>query len=164
MVFSNLNVVNFDNVKLKYIQNIPIPKIPLSADAFFEKSENEMYLIEFKNGRMKIKDGFEVRLKMFDSLLLLTDILSKGVSFTRQCLSFILVYNEGKNEISENNEEMQISNSRTEIINKTHRLAKENYIRFNLERFKTLYFKNVFTLTVDEFRQKFLTRWEKCES
>ena len=152
MTNSELNVVGFDLVKEKYIKTLSVPEIPKSSDAlFYVNNSGEMYLIEFKSGKMDQKEIFDVRLKIFDSLLMLTDILNKGISYTRHNLCFLLVYDETKNP-----------SSRTEIGKHYLRKARKKYIRFDLERFKKLYFKDVFTVTKDDFENDFVKKWESA--
>jgi hypothetical protein len=111
-----------------------------------------MYFIEFKNGVISRKNGdadpkkiSEIKLKIFDSLLILTDIISKAVSFTRKNLNYVLVYNEEKNSLK--------CIAKYFIGKSGH---GKHLIRFGLERFETLYFKNVFTYTEKEFETEFI--------
>ena len=97
MAASMLEVVNFDSVKSKYVEKLAVPETPTSVDAFYVASDGNMYLIEFKSGGLAKRKIVEVKLKIFDSLLLLTDILQCNISETREQLNFILVYNETKN-------------------------------------------------------------------
>lgn len=158
MTDSLLDVVNFDRVKDAYIESLGVSKIPKSSDAFYV-SKNKMYLIEFKNGRMDAKKIFDVRRKIFDSLLILTDILQIGISCTRKDLSYILVYNETRNPVNEKENELQISPSRVKIADYFLHQGKSKFIRFNLEEFERMYFKDMFTVTVSEFEEHFLKVW-----
>ena len=116
MTNSELNAVNFDLVKDKYIEDLSVPEKPKSSDAFYASNSGEMYLIEFKNGSISRKVKSDARLKIVESLLILTDILGVNLSYTRQNLSFILVYNENKNPLEEDaKDELQISKSRDYI-------------------------------------------------
>ena len=161
MTDSLLNVINFDKVKDKYIENLSVPETPASNDVLYIDDNKEMYFIEFKNGYMDSKKIFEVRLKIFDSLLILTDIIKKGVSFTREELNYILVYNETKNPLTDN-EIKELRSIELKLIFAKHfaKKSEKNFIRFSLRRFKTLYFKNVFTLTEDEFKNEFVKKWD----
>ena len=160
MTESLLDVVNFDVVKDKYIAALAVPEAPKSNDAFYASEAGEMYFIEFKSGVISREKTFEIRLKIFDSLLILTDIAKVDISDTRQSLSYILVYNETKNPRIENEkEELQVSPSRTEIAKHISKKGQKEFIRFSLERFQTLYFKNVFTVTEEEFEDKFVKKW-----
>lgn len=106
-------------------------------------SEDNVYFIEFKNGKMSNKEGFMVQKKIYDSLLIFNDLVEQNISFCREYVNFILVYNESKN-------------SKDEITNHFFKKAKQHRVRFNLKKFEKLYFKNVFTYTENEFQQEFL--------
>ena len=164
MTDSIISVINFDSVKDKYIKNLSLSETPKSNDALYILNNNEMYFIEFKSGEMSPKEIFDVRLKIFDSLLILTDIIDKNISFTRQHLNYILVYNEEKNPLTEKDkdEKDKLQNMQSKTFIKKHYLekkGKENYIRFALRRFEKLYFKNVFTVNQNEFENDFIKIW-----
>jgi len=138
MTNSMLPVVNFDMVKEKYVQGLKISEFPASNDALYVSNDGELYFIEFKAGAMA-KKIYEVRRKIFDSLLILTDIINVGASYTRQHLNYILVYNEVKNQITETEkEELQVSPSRVKIGEILGDKGQEGFVRFNLKRFKGL--------------------------
>ncbi|MCL1875947.1 MAG: hypothetical protein FWF87_06775 [Synergistaceae bacterium] len=59
----------------------------------------------------------------------------------------------------ENNEKK--NQSRNAIKGHYSHKAEENHIQFGLERFKRLYFKNVYTVTEDEFENNFVMNWEQ---
>ena len=160
MTESNLEVVDFDAVKLDYTGEIASPYTPTSSDALFIDDNGECFLIEFKDGFIDNKVSYEIWLKMLDSLLILTDILENTVSFTRKKLNFILVYNEGKNPLPEGvNEGMQVSASRVTIAEYfIEKKSKKRFIRFNLERFDELYFVNVFTYNQSIFESEFILK------
>ena len=165
MTNSTLSVVNFDLVKDRYIETLSVPETPKSSDAFYVDNSEEMYLIEFKSGKMDTKKIFDVRLKIFDSLLMLTDILNRGISHTRLNLSYVLVYNETKNPFTKDEKYgLQISQSRINIGKYFSKKGKKKFVRFSLERFERLYFKDVFTVTEEEFENDFVKIWSKSDS
>ncbi|GMQ58652.1 hypothetical protein AN1V17_30470 [Vallitalea sediminicola] len=155
MTQSSLPVIDFDKVKDEYICDISISEIPKSNDALYIKDEHLVF-IEFKNGQVKGKKQFDIRLKIFDSLLIITDIINKGISYTRKNMDYILVYNDDKNFLFEKKENIQDSFSRDEITKRIHGLANKELIRFGLERFQKLYFHEVHTYTIQEFEEKFV--------
>ena len=161
MTESMLTVINFDNVKLEYTKNLSVPETPKSNDALYIINDSEMYFIEFKSGFV---DRFNVRLKIFDSLLIITDIIKKGICFTRKNLNYILVYNIDRNKLTEKEKaeitQLQTSQSMNRFIKTMEKRSGESIIRFTLKRFKTLYFKDVFTVDKNEFEKKFLNNWE----
>ena len=155
MTNSEIEVINFDKVKDLYVKDLGLKHVPCSIDAFCCHANT---FIEFKNGNIKDKsECFKIRKKIVDSLLIFTDILNIGISYTRSDIDFILVYNKAKNNV--NNTEcdgIQESESLDSIVKKISELGKEDIIKFGLGDFKKYCFKNVYTYTQEEFEQKFL--------
>lgn len=153
MTESLLEVVNFDIVKNKYIINMGLKENPKSNDALFVKKDGNSVFIEFKNGYIDGKKKYDIKKKIYDSLLIFTDIISKGISYTREHMDYILVYNEQKN--MDNDEEpksrVQISKHRDDIAKRFAVLGRTNHIKYGLEAFKKYCFSNVYTYTEDEF-------------
>ena len=89
------------------------------------------------------------------------DITKKTACFTRENLSYILVYNETKNSSDLADEtDVQDSASRTVIAKYfIESKAKKKFIRFDLERFEKLYFKEVFTYNRYEFESNFVSKY-----
>ena len=159
MTESELPAVNFDDVKDVYISRLTVNEVPKSVDAlFFDNKEDTITFIEFKNGYMKDKKVFDVRLKVFDSLLIFLDIVGKTIDYSRKHFDFILVYNKVKNV--DNlciGDEIQPSVSRTDISKiLLEKRAKVKFIQFGLTRFEKLYFKEVYTYNEEEFETKFV--------
>lgn len=159
MTESVLEVINFDKVKDEYIKGMRLHEVPKSNDVLYIGQDGELTFIEFKNGQM-IKDKiFNVRLKIFDSLLIFTDIIGQGVNFTRTNMKYILVYNEEKNSPEITKTTVRSSSSRDEIAKKLiEQKGKGKFIRFNLERFKNLYFNDISTYTKHEFEKNFVDK------
>ena len=159
MTQSTLGVVNFDAVKNEYVKGLAVSEVPASNDALFISDDGEYYFIEFKFGYIDKQKVYAIWLKIFESLLLFTDIIGVGVSFTRNNMNYILVYNEGNNPTKDINGGMQVSPSR-EKIQRYFREVKANtkFIRFNLERFEKLYFKSVYTYNKKQFEDEFLKK------
>jgi len=158
---SILEVVNFDMVKKDYIRNFEIAEEPASVDALCSDGNGELYFIEFKNGYIDKKAVYEIWLKIFDSLLIFTDITCKSINFTRKNMKLILVYNEGKNPLPEGVvDKLQVSLSRESIARFfIEKKARRKFIRFDLERFDELYFKGVFTYPQTVFESKFVQQF-----
>ena len=160
MTMSTLSVVNFDTVKEDYIRDLGVPETPASNDALYLSDDGEYYFIEFKNGYIDRNKIYEIRLKIFDSLLIFTDIISKSISFTRKNMNYVLVYNEERNVSEEINRGIQASPSREKISRHyIENKAGKKYIRFNLERFEQLYFKGVYTYNQECFENKFVSKY-----
>ena len=144
MTESGMEVVNFDKVKEVYVKELSGEGVAsIDALAVFE---DHIELIEFKNGCLE-KRGKEEKeenldKKIRDTLLLLCDIVNKNITYTREHVDFILVYNESKNPIT------------SKEINASHTSQKGGceFTRFGFERLKGVYFRNVHTYTEDQFK------------
>ena len=123
-----------------------MPIRPQSNDALHIALGSNDTFIEFKNGSLRYEEKRkEVRRKVYDSVLMLTDIIGENISYTRKHLNYILVYNETKNPDDENIDvktAVQESQAREEISKSVFRLAQERKILFGLERFKGYCFNN----------------------
>lgn len=155
MTDSEIQVINFDKVKESYIKNMSLSNTPCSNDALYIGSK-KLCFVEFKNGVMNRNKVFNVYNKIYDSLLIFNDIIKENISFCRNNLYFILVYNEGKNPY-EKNETKQEDSSKAIISKYVHNKAKKKFVRFGLDKFEKIYFKAVFTYTESEFENIFLT-------
>lgn len=141
-------VVNFDKFKDSVAARYALKNSPNSCDALYMKSENEWFLIEFKNGRIDKEKIFQVRGKIFQSLLLLTEKLAKTICFTRENLNFIFVYNE--NILDENIQ-------RAVLGNYLHKLSgNSGSFSFGFNGLQKLYFKEVHVWNKKQFDSHFL--------
>lgn len=163
MTESTLEVINFDKVKTDYVKDMNLCSIPKSCDALFIYSENEWYLIEFKNGTIDDLKNYEVKIKIYESLLILLDLINQSISFSRQHINFILVYNEQKIHTSHqfsNDEFNKINHSKSLITIQKYvfKLAKEPFVQFGLKHLQKLYFKTVNTYTKAQFESEFIQK------
>lgn len=155
MTDSEIQVVNFDNVKGNYIKGMNLSNTPCSNDALYIGKDKKIYFVEFKNGKMMNPVVYNVHYKIYDSLLMFNDIVNENISFCRQNMYFILVYNEERNSFGGKKQE----DSSKAIISKfVHKKAHKKFVRFGLERFEKMYFKEVFTYTESEFEEEFLSK------
>jgi len=148
-------VANFDNFKHDFVKDMKLTESPKSCDALYKNAADEYFLIEFKNGEIEAKKNYEIKVKIFESLLMLSEKFSKTIEFTRNNLIFILVYNENVKHGSKQFEDTGINI----IQNSLYNLANIHLIRFGLHRFKTLYFKDVYTYSKSEFESEFVTKY-----
>jgi hypothetical protein len=155
MTISQKMAVNFDKLKLDFVKNMALTNIPLSCDALYSSSSNGLFLIEFKSGIIEALKNYEIKVKIFESLLLLSEILNETIKFTRDHLIFILVYSENVPHGQKQFEDTGISSIQTRLFS----LAKIRKIRFGLHRFKKLYFKEVYTYTKAEFNREFVSKY-----
>lgn len=150
-------VIDFDKVKDMYISKIGVSEIPKSNDALFLEKSGQIVFVEFKNGFIKRSKQFDIRKKIYDSLLIFSDITSLGIGYLRKNAKYILVYNEERNkdnpdipnELKENM--AQRSESYDRIVKYVRKLGKEEYVLFGLNMFKDYCFKSVHTYSRKEF-------------
>ena len=159
MTDSQIQVINFDKVKDCYIKDMALSNTPCSNDALYIGKDDKIFFVEFKNGVLdkKPRRNFNICKKIYDSLLIFNDIVDKNISFCRENLYFILVYNENKNG-NEECEMKQEDSSKTLISKIIHHKAKKKFVRFGLDIFEKIYFKEVFTYTEKEFENIFLSQ------
>ena len=158
MTDSQMQVIYFDEVKGKYVRALDVSETPCSVDALHIQNGIAVF-IEFKNGKMTTEKIYNIHYKIYDSLLIFGDIMKQNVSSFRKNLDFILVYNEAKNPDDPNSRQ---KSSKAEIADRISQKGKTRHIRFNLERFQNLYFRNVYTYTEREFQEKFLRKLENA--
>lgn len=152
MTNSDRVAVDFDRVKERYENKLGLcNEHASSVDAILCTKESIVF-IEFKNGRMK-NEKTKVKEKLRDSLLIFGAITERTIQYTREKVDFILVYNETKNPLPNQltRGRVQDSDSRTAIAKHIAQKAGEEFVLFDLEKFKKLYFRRVHTFTETEF-------------
>ncbi len=96
MTESQIEAVNFDKFKTKYTNDLRLSEeCAASADALLQ-TDTGLAFVEFKNGKVNNRN---VKDKIRDSLLLFCDFTQKTISYTREHVDFIVVYNEEKNPL-----------------------------------------------------------------
>ena len=153
------SAVNFDAVKKEYSSPLKLSKVPSSNDALFDDGKGSLVFVEFKNGFITREKILEIWKKIYDSTLIFTDITSTGISYTREHMKYILVYNETVNQdnnIDENlkkkrNTTVQPSPSFDAFAKNVGKYANEEYVCFGLKMFQNYCFKEVHTYTKSEF-------------
>lgn len=161
MTESQVGVINFDKVKEAYAKEKGLKNHPKSNDALYIQQGDNDTFIEFKNGYMEKRKGPELKEKIYDSLLILTDIIGENISYTREHLNYILVYNGVKNSDNENinpKTKVQESQAREQISKSIFDRSKGRRIDFGLDKFKGYCFKEVATYTKEEFEQEFVAK------
>lgn len=154
MTESLAEAINFDDVKSEYICNLKLSDSPKSNDALFINSDSLATFIEFKNGFMDNQKIYGVRKKIYDSMLMLSDIVGKNISYTRNHLDYILVYNNAKNPNPK--KVYRESEARDSIDKAILSYADQRQIKFGIEIFQGYCFRNVYTYTEKEFKEKFV--------
>lgn len=164
LIESQQQAINFDEVKNEYITGLNLVKTPCSVDSVFMDENGKMFFVEFKNAHIGKKEEFPIRKKIYDSVMIFTDIVSCTISDLRNSAEYILVYSEDKNQSDAPKSEkencsscVQDSNSFNQIASGFAKLAHEEYVRFGIDIFKNYCFKDVHTYTEKEF-ERFLSR------
>lgn len=158
MTNSERKAVNFDHVKKDYIKGLSLSKAPKSNDALFLSNDKRLIFVEFKNGFMDGEKKFSIRKKIYDSIIILTDILNTGISSLRDKMEYILVYNESANSneievLGKNKYLVQHSKAYDFIAKGVSRMANKEYICFGVNIFENYCFSKVHTYTEAEFEE-----------
>ena len=156
MTNSTFPAIDFDDVKTSYIlSNSTLSAAGMrSNDALvILNSQNGKFLfIEFKNGiisgsKSKLKlEQEKIRSKIGESLLILNDIIKEDLTFDRNNINYILVYNESKNP----DFQTQRNNSFSGIGAILGSYAKMTFLIDGFDRYN-IFFHNVKTINEKEF-------------
>ena len=152
MTTSEIAVVNFDLVKRSYVNGFGLSEeVATSVDAIVPMKDGILF-VEFKNGKVNNRD---IKDKARDSLLIFLEIIGKNITFSRSNIDFVVVYNIEKNPLPNQitKGKLQESPSRIAIAGSLMKKAKEEFILFDLERYKKLYFRNIHTYSKEEFEE-----------
>lgn len=158
MTESTRSAVDFDKVKEEYVRSLRLSEVPKSNDALMSDEKGGLVFVEFKNGYMDKTKQFGVRKKIYDSVLIFSDIASVKISEMRTCMEYILVYNATANRnnldiIKEKKTHVQPSASFDSFAKGVSRLAREEYVCFGVKLFENYCFKKVHTYTEKEFEE-----------
>lgn len=156
MTTSEMEVINFDLVKMKYANALDLSEeSATSVDAILPFRDGIIFL-EFKNG---IVNNRNIKDKARDSLLIFLGIIKKSIEYSRRYIDFVVVYNAEKNPLSsqEKKRRLQETPSRVSIATCLMNKAGEEFVRFDLERYKTLYYRNIHTYTKENFDRYLLS-------
>lgn len=95
----DFQVIDFD----KFVQNShqKVFSNLKSNDALYwtDNSYNHAFFVEFKNGALKNVKGYELRLKIYDSLICLARDLNTTLDSLKEQVTYVLVYNDSLVEI-----------------------------------------------------------------
>ena len=152
MTSSETDAVNFDLVKRHYTNEFGLSEDSItSVDAIIPLRDRILF-IEFKNGKVNNRN---IKDKARDSLLVFLDIIGKNTAFSRTNIDFIVVYNLEKNPLSKQvqNGQLQETPSRISIADHFMEKAGSEFIRFDLERYKKLSFRNIHTYSKERFEK-----------
>ena len=99
---------------------------------------------------------FAVRKKIYDSIIILTDILNTGISSLKDEMEYILVYNESVNSSEEEilrkkQYLVQHSEAFDNFAKSVSKMANTEYVCFGIKMFENYCFSKVHTYTEAEF-------------
>lgn len=152
MTSSEIEVVNFDLVKRHYANELGLSEeVVTSIDAILP-FESGILFIEFKNGKVNNRN---IKDKVRDSLLIFLGIIKENITFSRENIDLVVVYNPEKNPLDKQmqNERLQETPSRVSIADHFMKKAKKELIRFDLERYEKIYFRNIHTYPKEIFEK-----------
>jgi len=147
MTLCEMCTVNFDKFKDYTSRRMKLAEFPNSCDALYRNQYGEYFLIEFKNGQLERIDVYEIKVKIFESLLMLSSMFSQTIDLMRDNLIFVLVYNE------------DIISSIEKIHKKLFGLADVSKRKFGLHRFEKIYFRSVRIYSKAEFELEFVNKY-----
>lgn len=152
MIESTFSAVDFDKVKDDYIfSNSSVSACKMrSNDALviFNAKQGQFIFIEFKNGCITFPlEKEKIRVKISESLWILNDILGENLTFDRNNVNYILVYNKLKNPKFEK----QRNSSLTGMASALAKSAGMTYLIDGFDRYN-VFFHDVKTINEDEFK------------
>lgn len=152
MTQSMMEVIDFDQVKRQYINALGMTEESASSVDAIIPFKDCISFVEFKNGKVNNRN---IKDKARDSLLVFMDITKKNISYTRDRVEFIVVYNLDKNPLPNQikKELVQESPSRIAIGDYFSAKGKRELVLFDLERYEGLYFSKVHTYSAEAFEK-----------
>lgn len=144
MTNSSLVAINFDNVKKDYIESLHLSETPKSNDALYLKKDGNLLFVEFKSGTINKSIMHDLRRKIYDSVLILGDILDQGISCMRENLDYILVHNEGA---------FGGPTSYNILVENINKNANVELVYGGLNAFKGYCFRTVATQPISDFEE-----------
>ncbi len=152
MTQSDLEAVDFDLVKRLYTKELKLSEESATSVDAIVQFKDHIDFIEFKNGKVNNRN---IKDKARDSLLIFLDLTGKNISYAREQVDYIVVYNIEKNPLPNQMKKgaLQDSPSRISIANHFSAKAETPLILFDLEKYQTLYFRKVRTYSKEEFEK-----------
>lgn len=155
MTDSYIQAISFDDYKKKYCSNLntAYPDLLQSVDAItFSPDFQELYFIEFKDGRINSKNKQEITLKAISSILMLGECFPEiDLPYLRENAYFILVFNDEKNPPHH----ITPSKSLNDIYSSVYKLANEQPVcRFEtIDGYRGILFKESYSYTEQQFKE-----------
>ena len=162
MTESLMPVVNFDHVVDAYAKKYHVHPFPASNDALLQV-DDMFFFVEFKDGKMSNGLIHELKRKNFESLLIFLDLMHETLSFARQHVKYVLVYNgeKSKDYIAKCEQNAATKLEKSEYVSSPSYLkimgcvghkAKTNPDIFGLRKqFEGIYFKEMYFYSKEDF-------------
>lgn len=139
LVESEICGIDFDALTAEYFEKYNCTHPSRSNDSIIDYNFQD-YFVEFKD--QEKPNTNELREKIRNSLLVYLDKIDEKVSFARENLGYILVYNPNKKNYYDRIRES---------------VGKHTENRFGLKKdFEGLYFKEVICIPADKFKEKLM--------
>lgn len=158
MVDLDTEAIDFDKVKEEYIKNLKLSNTPSSNDGLVLEDSGRIFFVEFKNGNLQ-QEVFKLGKKIYDSVLIFTDLTGNSIGEMRKSVEYVLVYNEKANVRFISNaqtkakEHSNEENAKITLANDLLKLGGEEFILCDLDKFQNYCFKAVHTYTVSQFEE-----------
>ena len=156
MTYSKMKVIDFDEFKNQYVSENKIKSEGIKSNDALYFGRDKDYFIEFKNGKITNEIVFDIRKKIYDSILIFCDYYSKTLKDTREKMEYILVYDCNLKHPTKFEEEK----SDKKFLQNLMANSNSEIIKFGLRDFESYFFKNVHTYSKEEFEEKFVKRIE----
>lgn len=137
-------VINFDRFKTLFCNHeLGITEEALkSVDCYLELDNGQIYLIEFKNGKIDNSVRKDLNTKLKDSLLMINHSFEQNLGYAKTNINYVVVYNSTKNGLS--------AKSFKSAMNK--KTSKSKSIRFDLSKMSDI-LNSVNTIAQEDFNQ-----------
>ena len=88
-------------------------------------------------------------------MLIFLGIIGEDLAFSRGNIDFVVVYNLERNPLPRQVQKGQLQEtpSRVSIANHFMEKAKKEFIRFDLERYEGIYYRNIHTYSKERFEE-----------
>ena len=150
---------NFDGIFDKFSKKIRGEK-NMSCDGYYEKTSQDTYLVEFKNQEEGKIDKKWLKNKIYDSIA--TVVMNENVTRTDVAgrVTVIIVYNDA-NHGEKTDSDYSTSEAFNRFSEKLGELSGRKDVdslpkKFDLERYKGILFKDVYTVDRRNFEKYFL--------
>lgn len=152
MTSSETEVVNFDLVKRRYVNGFGLSEDVITSVDAIVPLEDRILFVEFKNGQVNNRN---IKDKARDSLLVFLEIIGENIAFSRSNIDFIVVYNLEKNPLPRQVQKGQLQETPSRVSIADHFMGKasKEFIRFDLERYERLYYRNIHTYSKEKFEE-----------